>query len=52
MSRYELGPRLKPTERQDPSVLVREYVLVVKLYFKRPFRDLKAYTPITLTERE
>lgn len=45
---YELGPRLKPTERENPSVLVREYVLVVKLRFKRPYRDLKAYTPITI----
>jgi hypothetical protein len=45
---YELGPRLKPTERKDPTVLVREYVLVVKCFFKRPWRDLKAYIPISI----
>ena len=45
---YELGPRLKPTERSDPSVLVREYVLVIKCRFKRPFYDLKAFIPLTI----
>ena len=45
---YVLGPRLKPTERKDPSVLVREYVLVIKCYFKRPWRDLKAFIPISI----
>ena len=45
---YELGPRLKPTERKDPTVLVREYVLVVKCFFKRPWRDLKAFIPISI----
>ncbi len=44
---YELGPRLKPTERHDPTTLIREYVLVVKCLFSRPWRDLKAFIPIS-----
>ena len=63
---YELGPRLKPTERNDPTVLVREretvfclftqnkntkvreYVIVVKCFFARPWRDLKAFAAISV----
>jgi hypothetical protein len=45
---YELGPRLKPTERQDPTTLIREYVLVAKCFFSRPWRDLKAFIAISV----
>ncbi len=45
---YELGPRLKPTERHDPTTLIREYVLVVKCFFSRPWRDLKAFIAISV----
>ena len=45
---YELGPRLKPTDRHDPTTLIREYVLVVKCYFTRPWRDLKAFVAISV----
>jgi hypothetical protein len=45
---YELGPRLKATERKDPTTLTREYVLVVKAHFNRPWKPLKTFTPITI----
>ncbi len=45
---YLLGPHLKPTERKDPTVLTREYVIVVKCFFSRPWRDLKAFAAISV----